>query len=210
MSIVDIDSLPSFVRQMLVDFESQEEHDQQELSKIQERIHTRRETKDNVLHLYSQNFQQLHVRTVNPTVDLGQCPLTPAQMRTLGNRRNVLIGIAKASLGMRVRPSIATHWMYAAGIITTDPDNAAKSLARYMRKHPEIWEPQERGWYRLVGALALKGTTPQSPNQTDQTHHPSDAGTEQGGPNGDPQQDAESSATGDVSPLSQPQGTPYN
>ena len=128
-------------------------------------------------------------------------------MRRTGNRREVLIAIAKASPGLRVRPTIAIQWMHAAGIIKTDPDNAGKSLARYMRKHPEIWEPQERGWYRLVGALELMDTTPPRPNLTAQPDDSSHADTDQEGPNVDPQQDAESSGIGDDLQLSQPQGT---
>ena len=215
MSTTDTGSLPSFVRQMLADLDSQEEQDRQELSKIEEKIHTiqerirtRTETKDNVLQLYSPNTQQRPVRTAKPTVDPRQCPLTHEQMRRIGNRREVLIAISKASPGLRVRPTVAIHWMHAAGIIKTDPDNAGKSLARYMRKHPEIWEPQERGWYRLVGALELMNTTPpQPPNPTDQADHPSETGTDQEGPNEDPQQDVGSSGIGDDLQLSQPQGT---
>ena len=209
MSIPDTSSLPSFVRQMLADLNRQEEQRQQELSTIQEEIRTLKETKNQVLRTYSPNTQQRPVRTLKPAVDPRQCPLTHEQMRQIGNRREVLIAIAKASPGLRVRPTIAIHWMHAAGIIKTNPDNAGKSLARYMRKHPEIWEPQERGWYRLVGALDLMDTTPpQPPNPTDQADHPSDAGTEQEGPNGDPQQDVESSGIGDDLQLSQSQGTP--
>ena len=103
-------------------------------------------------------------------------------MRQIGNRRHIIEAIAKVSPGMRVRPAVAAKWMHDAGIFETDPTNASKSLARNLRHHPELWEPQERGWFRFVGTLDPQDTPPQPPAQTDQAESTSDDGTDPNGP----------------------------
>ena len=198
----DIDSLPTFVREMLADLDSKDAQDQAELTTLQEQIRRRRMARIQVIQLYTNNPQEAKSpANGHPTDDSEDCPLTQAQMRQIGNRRHIIEAISKASPGMRVRPLTAAKWMHDAGIFTTEVQHAAKSLARNMRRHPELWEPQERGWFRLVGTLDPKSTPHQLPAQTDQAEKTSDAGTDQNEPDGNSLHQEESSNFDDSSQL---------
>ena len=202
MPIKDTDSLPSFVREMLKDFERKDARDQAELTTLQEQIRRRQIARTQVTQLYTNNPQEAAFPTnANPTVDFGECPLTQAQMRQIGHRRRIIEAIAKTSPGMRVRPAVAAKWMRDAGIFTTEVQNAAKSLARNMRRHPSIWEPQERGWFRFVGTLDPQHTPPEPPVQTDQVESTSDGTTDQNGPHDSTLLQEESSNFDDSSQL---------
>lgn len=204
MIITHADLLPDFVRQTLADFENQEANDQADIERIQERIRIRREAKYRIIQLYAPVLNDLeHLDNIITIDDPEQCPLTKDRMRELGTRTRILSAIAQLSPGRRVRPLLAARWMSDAGISETPPDNAAKSLARFMRRHPELWEPQERGWFRFIGT-----SDPQAELSGNMTQdEPSDTDTDQEEPSGNVQYELESTSTDDTSSLSQRYGT---
>ena len=197
------DLLPPHIRQTLADFENQEAKDQAEIETIQEKIRIRREAKYRIIQLYAPIFSDLaNPENAYRTDASGQCPLTQERMRELGTRIRILATIATLSPDYKVRPLLAARWMSDAGIFETPPDNAAKSIARYMRRHPELWEPQERGWFRFLGmpdpqTELTGGATQEEPLHTD---------TDQEEHNGNVQYEPESTSTDDTSSLSQTHG----
>ena len=166
-----LDSLPPHARQTLADLDRKDERNRAQIKDLQQELRSRSETKIKVIREYIPDYQGPPTQDIpKPGQAPAGCPLTQEQMRALGNRRRIIIAIALASPDKSVRPSLATQWMSAAGIFNTPPDNAAKSLARYMRRHPEIWEPLDRGWFRFVGTpdqhTGLPSTTQSDPAET--------------------------------------------
>ena len=137
------DSGLTYIEQFLDGLDREDAEDTEEIRKIHKRMRDREEIRDRI--------SQMHqAEGLPPHPDLLACPLTRDEMRTIGNRHRLLEEIARRSPDGRVRSINAARWMRSARIFTTDPANAAKSLARHMRSDPDTWEAQERGWYRLV------------------------------------------------------------
>ena len=137
------DSGLTYIEQFLDGLDREDAEDAEEVRKIHKRMRDREEIRDRI--------SQLHqAEGLPPHPDLFACPLTRDEMRTIGDRHRLLEEIARRSPDGRVRSINAARWMRSARIFTTDPANAAKSLARHMRSDPDTWEAQERGWYRLV------------------------------------------------------------
>ena len=132
----------TYVEQFLDGLDREDAADQEELRKIRKRMREREEIRERI--------SQLHQGEGLPDTDLFASPLTGEEMRTIGNRHRLLEEIARRSPDGRVRSIDAARWMRSAGIFRTDPENAAKSLARHMRSNPDTWEAQEPGWFRLV------------------------------------------------------------
>ena len=84
-----------------------------------------------------------------------------AEMRAIGNRHEIVRLMAERDPLGEVRVLEACRLMHAAEVITTDPRNVAKSLARAMKKNP-IWEEISPGRFRLAGTG--KGGCPRNPH----------------------------------------------
>ena len=143
---MNYDSRRIYVKQFLDGLDLEDAEDEEEIRKIRKRMREREEIRDRISRLHYSGTQDEEL----PDTDLFACPLTGEEMRRIGNRHRLLEEIARRSPDGRVRSIDAARWMRTAGIFATDPENAAKSLARQMRRTAETWEAQEPGWFRLV------------------------------------------------------------
>ena len=198
-----LDSLPDHARKTLADLDRKDETNRAQIKNLQKEIRNRSETKIKVINEYIPDYQGPPTQAISrPSQDPTGCPLTQEQMRQLGNRRDIIIAIALASPDKTVKPSLATKWMSDAAIFNTPPDNAAKSLSRYMRRHPEIWEPLQRGWFRFVGTPDQYTGLPATITQTDPAETFTDTEESQEEPTGSAQHQPENSQSDDSPPLS--------
>ena len=140
------ESRRTYVQQFLDGLDWEDAEDQEEIRKIRKRMSDREEIRNLISRLHFTDTQGDGL----PNTDLVGCPLTEEEMRTIRDRHRILEEIARRSPEGTVRSIDAARWMRAAGIFRTDPENAAKSLARHMRRTAETWEAQEPGWFRLV------------------------------------------------------------
>ena len=140
------DSRRTYVQQFLDGLDREDAEDQEEIRKIRKRLKDREEIRDRISRLHCTDTQGDGL----PNTDMFGCPLTGEEMRMIGDRHRLLEELARRSPEGTVRSIDAARWMRAAGIFRTDPENAAKSLARHMKRTAETWEAQEPGWFRLV------------------------------------------------------------
>ena len=114
-------------------------------------------------------------RTGAGRVAVKECPIALAQRQEMGEKYRALYAIAEALPGRVVHTRTASTWLIEAGLIPDHLDNARVALRSYMKLRPSIWEPVERGFFRLI--------TPQS--------EPGSATQETGGetPEADPESD---------------------
>ena len=143
---MNYDSRRTYVLQFLDGLDREDAEDEKEIGKIRKRMREREEIRNRISRLHFTDTQGEGL----PNTDLFGCPLTQEEMRTIRDRHRILEEIARRSPDGRVRSIDAARWMRSAGIFMTDPENAAKSLARHMRRTAETWEAQEPGWFRLV------------------------------------------------------------
>ena len=143
---MNYDSRRTYVQQFLDGLDREDSEDEKEIRKIRKRMREREEIRNRISRLHFTDTQGEGL----PNTDLFGCPLTQEEMRTIRDRHRILEEIARRSPDGRVRSIDAARWMRSAGIFMTDPENAAKSLARHMRRTAETWEAQEPGWFRLV------------------------------------------------------------
>ena len=136
----------TYVQQFLDGLDREDAEDAEAIRNLRERVRERGEIRTRVIRMHQTGVQG----EISPAVDLTGCPLTREEMRAIGNRHRLLEEIAQRSPGGRIRSIAAARWMNTSGLFKTDPENASKSLAAYMRRNPAIWEPQEPGWFRLV------------------------------------------------------------
>ena len=144
---MNYDSRRTYVQRFLDGLDREDAEDEEEIRKIRKRMRERDEIRDRINRLHCIDTQG---EGLPNNTDLFGCPLTGEEMRTIRDRHRILEEIARRSPNGRVRPIDAARWMRSAGIFMTDPGNAAKSLARHMRRTAETWEAQEPGWFRLV------------------------------------------------------------
>ena len=140
------DSRRTYVQQFLDGLDGEDAEDQEEIRKIRKRMNEREEIRNLISRLHCTDTQG----EGSPNTDMLGCPLTGEEMRMIGDRHRLLEEIARRSPEGTVRSIDAARWMRSAGIFRTGPENAAKSLARHMRRTAETWEAQEPGWFRLV------------------------------------------------------------
>jgi hypothetical protein len=140
------ESRRTYVQQFLDGLDWEDAEDQEEIRKIRKRMREREEIRGRISWLHYPDTQD----EGSLNTDMSGCPLTREEMRTIRDRHRILEEIARRSPDGRVRSINAARWMRSAGIFMTDPGNAAKSLARHMRRTAETWEAQEPGWFRLV------------------------------------------------------------
>ena len=136
----------TYVKEFLDGLDREDAEDSETIREIRDRMRERGEIRTRVNRMHQTGVQG----EASPAADLTGCPLTGEEMRGLGNRHRILEEIARRSPGGRVRSIAVARWMNTAGLFKTDPENASKSLAAYMRRNPAIWETQEPGWFRLI------------------------------------------------------------
>ncbi len=93
-------------------------------------------------------------------------PVSAQEMRAIDDRHDIARLMAERDPLGEVRLLDACRQMHAAGVIKTDPGNAAKAMARAMKKNP-IWEQVAPGRFRLVG-LSKAPVAENSPANTDE------------------------------------------
>ena len=140
------DSMRPYIQPFLDGLDQEDAEDEEEIRKIRKRMRERDEIRGRIGWLHYPDTQG----EGSENTDMFGCPLTREEMRTIRDRHRILEEIARRSPHGRVRSIDAARWMWSAGVFRTDPENAAKSLARHMRRTAETWEAQEPGWFRLV------------------------------------------------------------
>ena len=107
--------------------------------------------RDGTAGLFGQPLKYISVETGPPAVDSsGSSYVSPQEMASIRNRSEIARLMAERHPEGWIRPLDACRLMHAAGVITTDPANAAKALARTLRKSGE-WQDMERGKLRFIG-----------------------------------------------------------
>ena len=92
-------------------------------------------------------------RTGTGRVAVKDCPLTLARMREIGEKYLALSAIAEATPSRVVHTRTVARWLIEADLMPDHMDNARVSLTSYMRLRPNIWEPVERGYFRLIAPV---------------------------------------------------------
>ena len=86
-------------------------------------------------------------------VAVKDCPLTLARRREIGEKHVALCAIAEATPSRVVHTRTVARWLIEAELMPDHMDNARVSLTSYMRLRPNIWEPAERGYFRLIAPV---------------------------------------------------------
>ena len=99
-------------------------------------------------------------RTGTSRVAVKKCPLTLAQRQENGEKYVALYAIAEALPDRVVHTRTAASWLIEAGVMPDQIDNARVALTSHMKLRPRVWEPVERGFFRLI-APETEGITAQ-------------------------------------------------
>ena len=100
-------------------------------------------------------------RTGASRVAVEDCPLTLARRRESGEKYVALCAIAEATPSRVVHTRTTAKWLIEADLMPDHMDNARVSLTSYMRLRPEIWEPVEKGYFRLIAPVREAGSATQ-------------------------------------------------
>ena len=108
--------------------------------------------RDGVAGIFGLPLKYTVFETGTPAADSsGPGYVSPQEMRAIGKRREIACLMAERHPEGWIRPLAACRLMHDAGVITTDPSNASKALARTLRKGGE-WEDMGRGKLRFIGS----------------------------------------------------------
>ena len=92
-------------------------------------------------------------RTGASRVAVEECPLTLARRQEMGEKYVAFYAIAEALPNRVVHTRTAATWLIEAGLMPDNIDNARVALTSYMRLRPKVWEPVERGFFRLIAPV---------------------------------------------------------
>ena len=128
--------------------------------------------RDGTAGLFGLPLKYVSVETGSPAVDSsGSGYVSPQEMTSIRNRSEIARLMAQRHPEGWIRPLDACRQMHAAGVITTDPSNASKALARTLRKSGE-WRDLERGKLLYIGSR--RGPVSGIPVPVTNTRPPSD------------------------------------
>ena len=100
-------------------------------------------------------------RTGTGRVAVEECPLTVSRRQEMGEKYRALYAIAEALPGRVVHTRTAATWLIEAGLMPDQLDNARVALTSYMKLRPSIWDPVERGFFRLITPQTEAGSATQ-------------------------------------------------
>ena len=100
-------------------------------------------------------------RTGASRVAVEDCPLALARRQEIGGKYPALYAIAEAMPGRVVHTRTVARWLIEADLMRDHMDNARVALTSYMKLRPEIWEPVEKGCFRLIAPVREAGSATQ-------------------------------------------------
>ena len=100
-------------------------------------------------------------RTGTGRVAVKDCPITLARRQEIGEKYPALYAIAEAMPGRVVHTRTVARWLIDAELMPDHMDNARVALTSYMKLRPEIWEPVEKGYFRLIAPVREAGSATQ-------------------------------------------------
>ena len=126
-------------------------------------------------------------RTGASRVAVEECPLALARRQEIGEKYRALYAIAEAMPNREVHTRTTAKWLIEAGLMPDQIDNARVALTSYLKLRPSIWEPGERGFFRLITPQSERGFLGLITPQTEAESATQETGGEM--PEADPESD---------------------